>query len=606
MKFDRRRFCVWIVLIACIGLALCQADAKGVSAPKRSVIAVSLSKFDGKGDASVKCVVDAGVEVGVSAVAFTRDGKKLAAGGYKELVVWDLSGAKLSKRVGAGKIGGKVHTVIFLKDGKSVVVGEGVPGVTGAVRIFDIETGDQKAHLKDCKDVVYSLAVSSDGKFLAAGSADNRAYVWTLADKKIAKVIKEHSGRVMGVAFSVDSKFLATGGSDNTTRIWKADGWESVHRLNHVDGVRGVAFRGDGKYVASAVGGSNGRIVRLHRMDNGKKHLAIYPTPGMAMDFVWRKSPNQIYAACSDNTVKLFDASSTKVLRTIKGHEDWVYSIAMSPDEKRIASGSGDGTVKLWNISDGKLLWTMNHLGAGTDDWVISTPAGNVISSDAKKLKWEKVKVGASSEELAKRFVNREKVLEAVWGKKVAAKPAAKPREKTESIVAKGSVWKYLDDGSDQGKDWYGRDYKDDSWKSGPAELGYGDKVEATVVGYGPDGTKKFMTTYFRRWFEVKNRGRYSKLYLDLVRDDGAIVYLNGTEILRSNMGKGNVTYKTVSSAVVGGADESKFFEFTIDAGKLVDGKNLLAVEIHQASVTSSDLSFDLKLSGVAKKKEDK
>ncbi|MCP4634385.1 MAG: metallophosphoesterase family protein, partial [candidate division Zixibacteria bacterium] len=96
----------------------------------------------------------------------------------------------------------------------------------------------------------------------------------------------------------------------------------------------------------------------------------------------------------------------------------------------------------------------------------------------------------------------------------------------------------------------------------------------------------------------MEDPAQYVGMLLKLLRDDGAIVYLNGVEIERSNMPSGNITYLTLASSTVGGSEEDMFFESYEDIGNLRQGTNILAVEIHQRSVTSSDISFDLELDG--------
>ena len=141
-------------------------------------------------------------------------------------------------------------------------------------------------------------------------------------------------------------------------------------------------------------------------------------------------------------------------------------------------------------------------------------------------------------------------------------------------------------------------DFNDNSWASGAAELGYNEGDEATVVSYGPSSSNKYITTYFRHTFDVPDSSLYTGLTVKLVRDDGAAVYLNGTEIVRSNLAAG-AGYNTIATSGVSGGDESTFFEFSsIDANLLADGNNVLAVEVHQAAASSSDLSFNLELVG--------
>ena len=164
-------------------------------------------------------------------------------------------------------------------------------------------------------------------------------------------------------------------------------------------------------------------------------------------------------------------------------------------------------------------------------------------------------------------------------------------------LISQGSVWLYLDDGSDQGRDWISDDYDDSSWRSGAGKFGYGDDNEATLISFGDDEDDKYVTTYFRHWFELEDSQIYEELLIGLLRDDGAAVYINGTEVARSNLeeGAGSQDY---AIDFAGGEDENNYFEFPVDASVLIPGENLIAVEVHQNSGSSSDLGFDLRLSG--------
>ena len=172
------------------------------------------------------------------------------------------------------------------------------------------------------------------------------------------------------------------------------------------------------------------------------------------------------------------------------------------------------------------------------------------------------------------------------------------PMERT--FITAGSEWRYLDNGSNQGTKWHSRLFNDSKWSAGPAQLGYGNNGEKTELSYGGNSSNKHVTTYFRHAFEVTNPAGVISLEASLVRDDGAVVYLNGKEILRSNMPKGNIRYNTFASLTVGGEEESAFQPFTVDPAMLVEGKNVIAVEVHQTNRTSSDISFDFKLRGTA------
>jgi hypothetical protein len=168
------------------------------------------------------------------------------------------------------------------------------------------------------------------------------------------------------------------------------------------------------------------------------------------------------------------------------------------------------------------------------------------------------------------------------------------------TLVGSGSEWRYLDNGSDQGTDWQSAQFEDASWQVGRGQLGYGDGDEATQVSSGDDVNNKPITTYFRKSFDVNDPSQFSSLDLSLLRDDGAIVYLNGREVMRSNMPGGDVGSATLATSAISGGAESSFHPGSIDPSWLVPGRNVLAVEIHQANATSSDISFDLELSGTA------
>ncbi len=107
-----------------------------------------------------------------------------------------------------------------------------------------------------------------------------------------------------------------------------------------------------------------------------------------------------------------------------------------------------------------------------------------------------------------------------------------------------------------------------------------------------------YITYYFRKSFTVADPAQYAGLTLNLRRDDGAVVYLNGTEIARSNMPTTTVTYATRASTTTSGTDQTKFFTFTVPTNLLVAGNNVLAVEVHQVTANSNDLVFDLSLEG--------
>ena len=163
-----------------------------------------------------------------------------------------------------------------------------------------------------------------------------------------------------------------------------------------------------------------------------------------------------------------------------------------------------------------------------------------------------------------------------------------------ETLIALGSDWKFLDDGSDQGTAWRASSFDDTLWSTGTAQLGYGGNGEETTIDDGGDSTNRHITYYFRRTFTVADASAVIGLNLGIVDDDGSVIYINGSEVGRNNMPAGAIDYTTRASS--GGTSETALHSFTPDPALLVDGDNVIAVEVHQVSPTSSDVSFDLQL----------
>jgi hypothetical protein len=164
--------------------------------------------------------------------------------------------------------------------------------------------------------------------------------------------------------------------------------------------------------------------------------------------------------------------------------------------------------------------------------------------------------------------------------------------------VAANSTWRYLDTGTNLGTSWTNLNFNDTAWASGPAELGYGDNDEATVISYGPSATAKYITYYFRQTFVLASPADGATVLLRVLRDDGAIAYLNGAEVYRDNMPAGAVNYLTTALSALDPPQEATFYPTNVTPSRLVVGTNVLAVEVHQASGQSSDVSFaaDLKI----------
>jgi WD40 repeat protein len=395
-----------------------------------------------RGTRSNTCVVTRGPVVPVAALAFSPEGKTLAAGGYGEVALWDLDNARLAKRLGAGQLSESVLALLFTKDGKGLIVADGVPRASGSVKVFDLQTGKLRCCFQGPKDVVDAVALSADEKLLAAGSADKTAYVWSLADNKLVTSIKDHSNWVQTVSFSPDGKLFASGGADRNLLVWEVGTWKLRERLPQPEPVFGSTFSPDGSNLVWTVGGPDNRSLRIRKaVDDPADKTSAAPSsgqqpeprqtrttdlgPGTPFQVVFAPDGSRLFVACSDKTVKVCDRGGS-LQSSLAGHEDWVYCVAVSTDGTKLASGSADGTARLWSVPDGRLLATLIELSPRADDWLIIIPAGYFATSAPGALQWKPASTNSTPEQLVALLRNPESVKAALAGKPVA--PPAPPK----------------------------------------------------------------------------------------------------------------------------------------------------------------------------------
>jgi hypothetical protein len=161
-----------------------------------------------------------------------------------------------------------------------------------------------------------------------------------------------------------------------------------------------------------------------------------------------------------------------------------------------------------------------------------------------------------------------------------------------ELLILNNSVWKYYDGNGLPATNWNKPEFNDASWKSGQARLGYGEDALGTTIGFGGNSNNKYPTAYFRKTITISNLDKKSNFKIYTYIDDGAVIYVNGNEIGRPNMSTGLVGFNTLAASGIEGMD----FMFEFSKTYLKEGENVISVEVHQNSVSSSDMVFDLKM----------
>ncbi len=240
-------------------------------------------------------------------------------------------------------------------------------------------------------------------------------------------------------------------------------------------------------------------------------------------------------------------------------------------------------------------------------DYLIETPATVVASGTVTFTAGETVKrifgnpagvAGAATWRVSLRNPSGAEIT----GPKAAYALAIPAALQSSVLVPTNSAWRYLDDGSDQGTAWYGTNFSDNTWSNGVAQLGFGDNDETTRIRRTNNFTapNSITTFYFRRAFTVSDPAAFGSLTLTMLRDDGGVVYLNGAEVYRSSSlppAPTAITYTTLANYNLGSAPPDNTVDIaTLSATSLVAGLNLVAAEIHQYDLPSSDVSFALAL----------
>ena len=165
-----------------------------------------------------------------------------------------------------------------------------------------------------------------------------------------------------------------------------------------------------------------------------------------------------------------------------------------------------------------------------------------------------------------------------------------------DTLIQQGSEWKYFCDDSIPEFYWMVNNFSDQEWSIGYAPFGYGNGTEATILTSGVNIETRHITEYFRKSFFIENPADYYVYLLKILRDDGAVIYINGREVWRTNMPDGVITDSTYAATTVSVEQETTFYDIALSPDHFRKGMNVISVSIHQSRHTSSDCSFDLEL----------
>jgi WD40 repeat protein len=281
-----------------------------------------------------------------------------------------------------------VTSVAFSPDGRRIATAS----CDGTVRVWDVETGQEKLRLLGHDDKVSSVAFSPDGRWIASGAGwrhfdnfnDTTVRVWDAETGKEKHILKGHTKDVICLAYSPDGRRIASGSKGGTVRVWDAQTGVEKLALKHKGWVIGVAFSPDGRKIASGTG-SDENTLRVWDVETGKEQLTIKGPDEYFLGLAYSPDGRWIASGSGGQTVRLWDAVTGQAKLTLQGKSDTGESVAFSPDGRWIASGNGDGSVNVWDTHTGKEAHSLKgHTGGVTS--VAFSPDGRWIASGSQRF----------------------------------------------------------------------------------------------------------------------------------------------------------------------------------------------------------------------------
>ena len=278
----------------------------------------------------------------VEAVAVLPSGATAVSGSVDgALRHWDIISGECLAIIDGPKPG--AYSVAASPDGKRVAAG----CRDGVVREFGLPDGTLLRELKGHFGYILSLAYTPDGAHLLSSAGDGSIRVWSRDRNEPARILKDHLGGVLAIAVSTDGKFVLSGGRDGTVKVWDlAEAKLLTTCKGHRGWVNAVAFAGDGRHALSS--GKDGKVLKWD-LQSGKM-VSEMTCGGWVRALVCTADGKTACAGGDDRAVTCWDLSTGEKTATFKGHQARITALALTPDGKRLVSASQDTTLLVWEL----------------------------------------------------------------------------------------------------------------------------------------------------------------------------------------------------------------------------------------------------------------